>query len=201
MGDEIAMSLRYALLALLTAEPLTGYDAAKRFSGSVGHVWHAPDSQIYPELRRMEAEGLVDGEQVRWGPRSTKTRYRITDDGIHALRKWMDTPLDYAPLRDAPHMQAAYFEWADPDSAREHLHRHIAHYTEQLAQWVAQRQAILDASSPTISRRLARYPEADHERIVAYKAFAYDGLIMRAEAEITWARKGLELIDRLSPQE
>jgi PadR family transcriptional regulator AphA len=56
------MSLRYALLALLRVGPLSGYDLQKQFSLSVGHVWHAPDSQIYPELRKMEAAGLVEGE-------------------------------------------------------------------------------------------------------------------------------------------
>lgn len=193
------MSLRYALLALLTAEPLTGYDAAKRFGGSVGHVWHAPDSQIYPELRRMEQEGLIEGEQVRWGPRSTKTRYSITDEGVRTFREWMNTPLDYGPVRDASHMQAAYFEWADPDRAREHLHRHIAHYTEQVTQWTNMRQAILEATNATIATRLQKYPAEEHERIIAYKAFAYDGLIARGEAEIDWARRGLELIDKMSP--
>lgn len=192
------MSLRYALLALLTAEPLTGYDVAKRFSASVGHVWHAPDSQIYPELRRMEKEGLLAGEDVRWGPNSTKKRYRVTDTGIDALREWMNTPLDYAPGRDAPHMQAAYLEWAHPDHARDHMRRHIAHHRDQLEQWTATRAAILDRSNPTIAQRLQRYPEVDHERVIAYKAFAYDGLIARAEAEIAWARQGLDLIDKLS---
>lgn len=195
------MSLRYALLALLTAEPLTGYDAAKRFGGSVGHVWHAPDSQIYPELRRMEREGFVEGEQVRWGPNSTKTRYSITEEGIRAFREWMSTPLDYAPVRDAAHMRAAYFEWADPDSARECLQRHIDHYTEQITQWTTVRDAILDLSNATIARRVQKYPAEDHERIIAFKAFAYDGLIGRGEAEIAWARQGLELLDKLSPRD
>ena len=193
------MSLRYALLALLTAEPLTGYDAAKRFGGSVGHVWHAPDSQIYPELRRMEREGLVEGEQVRWGPNSTKTRYSITENGIRAFRDWMSTPLDYAPMRDAVHMRAAYFEWADPDSARECLRRHVDHYTEQIAQWTAVRDAILDLSNATIAMRVQKYPAEEHERIIAFKAYAYDGLIGRGQAEIVWARQGLELLDKLSP--
>ncbi|OLL20111.1 MULTISPECIES: PadR family transcriptional regulator [unclassified Rhodococcus (in: high G+C Gram-positive bacteria)] len=193
------MSLRYALLALLTAEPLTGYDAAKRFGGSVGFVWHAPDSQIYPELRRMEKEGLIEGEQVRWGPNSTKTRYSITDDGIRAFRDWINAPMDYGPIRDAPHMRAAYFEWADPDCARENLQRHIDYYTEQRARWAAMRASILDASHPTIATRIEKYPAQEHERIIAYKAFAYQGLVDRATAEIEWAHDGLALVDKLSP--
>ena len=58
---EPPVSLRSALLALLSSGPLTGYDVVKQFSSSVGHVWHAPDSQIYPELRKMHAEGPMNG--------------------------------------------------------------------------------------------------------------------------------------------
>ena len=63
------MSLRYALLAVLTARPMTGYDLARTFHASVGHVWNAPNSQIYPELHRMENDGLIAGEDVPWGSR------------------------------------------------------------------------------------------------------------------------------------
>ncbi|MGV8873450.1 MAG: PadR family transcriptional regulator [Rhodococcus sp. (in: high G+C Gram-positive bacteria)] len=191
------MSLRFALLAMLTAGPLTGYDAAKRFSGTVGNVWHAPDSQIYPELKRMEVDSLVAGEQVRWGPRSTKTRYRITDTGVAAFRDWMKTPLDYAPERDAHHMKAAYLEWVDDDEARIILRRHIEYYTEHAALLTAVRDGIRFRTDPKLAPRLAAHPESEHERIIAFKAFSYSGMIARSESEIDWARKGLELIDSL----
>ncbi|WP_327118429.1 PadR family transcriptional regulator [Nocardia sp. NBC_01730] len=192
------MSLRYALLALLTGGPLTGYDAAKRFGGSVGHVWHAPDSHIYPELRRMHKEGLVESEQVRWGPRSTKTQYRITEDGVAAFRQWMNTPLDHAPERDVHHMQAAYFEWAEPEYAREILRRHIEYYTTHVELLTDVRDGIRAGTDPVIVRRLGNYPDHEHARIIAYKAYTYEGMIARSRAEIDWARSGLELVDRLS---
>lgn len=192
------MSLRYAILAILTAAPLTGYETAKRFEGSVGHVWHAPDSQIYPELRRMESEALVEGREERWGPKGTKTRYYITEAGETAFRSWMATPLKYAPWRDVAHMQAAYFEWTDPSSVRMHLEQHAAHYTEQIKQWSSQVQAIESHEHPMIAARLERYPAEQHERIVAFKAFAYDGLIRLAQAEVDWARSGLELLEQLA---
>lgn len=191
------MSLRYALLALLTAGPLTGYDAAKKFSGSVGHVWHAPDSQIYPELRRMQVSGLVEGEQVRWGPRSTKTRYRITDAGTDAFRSWMATPLAHAPERDAHHMQAAYLEWASPNEARLILGNHLEYYTEQVELLTAVRNGIAARTDPAILRRLDARPEAEHEQIIAFKVYSYSGMIARGRSEIEWAAAGLELIDGL----
>ncbi|WP_338890889.1 PadR family transcriptional regulator [Rhodococcus sovatensis] len=192
------MSLRYALLALLTAGPLTGYDAARRFGGSVGHVWHAPDSQIYPELRRMQADGLIEGEQVRWGPRSTKTRYRITEAGMQSFRSWMSKPVDHAPERDAHHMQAAYLEWADPDEARLILRTHIEYYTAHVALLTAVRDGIAARTDPAIVRRLEARPDSEHEQIVAFKVFSYSGMIARSQSEIEWASTGLELVDRLN---
>lgn len=191
------MSLRYALLAVLTAGPLTGYDAAKRFGGSVGHVWHAPDSQIYPELKRMAAEGLIAGEQVRLGPKSTKTQYSITDEGLAAFREWMNTPIDHSPERDAHHMQAAYFEWADPEGARANLLAHIDHHRRQVELLTAVRDGIEARTDPAIVQRLERYPAEDHDAIVAYKVFTYEGMIERSLAEIDWAQRGLKLVDSL----
>jgi PadR family transcriptional regulator AphA len=191
------MSLRYALLALLTAQPMTGYDLAKAFHSSVGHVWHAPDSQIYPELRRMAGEGLIDGATVAWGPRGTKTEYTITEAGVAEFRRWMATPLKYTKERDPAHLRAAYFEWTDPARARDQLRAHAAHYTQLREQWQEQLALILDRSHPIVARRLAIYPEADWRRIVAFKAFTYEGLVAQAEQEIAWAERGLRLVDEL----
>ena len=191
------MSLRYAILALLTSQPMTGYDLAKAFHTSVGHVWHAPDSQIYPELRKMEAAGVVEGRKVSWGPASTKTEYHITDAGISAFRHWMASPLEYTRERDPAHLKAAYFEWADPVHVRAQLHTHRDHFAEQREQWLAQLLSIRDRTHPIVARRLATYPESDWEKIVAYKAFAYEGLVAQAEQEIAWAERGLSLVDSL----
>ena len=76
------MSLRHALLAILAVEPMTGYDLTKHFSRSAAYVWHAPHSQIYPELRKLEAEGLVTAESVARGDRGVKRTYSITDAGL-----------------------------------------------------------------------------------------------------------------------
>ena len=191
------MSLRYALLALLTSGPMTGYDISRRFQSSVGHVWHAPDSQIYPELRKMEAEGLVIAESVD-EPRGEKRFYEPTERGIAALREWMDAPLRYALDRDPAHLKAAYFEWADPDAARRALRDHIARYEDLRAQWQDQIDQIVADTSPVLSQRLEGKDPGERRRIAGYKRFAYEGLIARADAEIAWARRGLGVIDELS---
>jgi DNA-binding PadR family transcriptional regulator len=191
------VSLRYALLALLTAQPMTGYDLAKAFHSSVGHVWHAPDSQIYPELRRMESEHLVRGEATGWGQVGTKTEYAITDAGVDAFREWMASPLSYRLERDPAHLKAAYFEWTDPQSARAQLEAHAEHYGVLRAQWQSQLEAIRDRSHPMVARRLEIFPESDWDRITAFKEFTYEGLVARADQEIEWAARGVALVARL----
>src|SRR3569833_1008486 len=105
------VNLRFALLAMLSAGPGTGYDLARTFARTVGFVWHAPHSQIYPELRRMEAAGLV------------------------VLARLASEVAPVAPERDPVRLRAAYMEFARPEAALAQLESHIAHYTEWLGVW------------------------------------------------------------------
>jgi PadR family transcriptional regulator AphA len=191
------MSLRYALLALLRTGPLSGYDLQKQFSVSVGHVWHAPDSQIYPELRRMHSEGLVEPEEQVRGTRGTRIVYHVTEAGDEAFRTWMSSPLEYQRVRDPAHLRAAYLEATTPEHAREFLRAHIAQWEDELAQWEGELRRIDAVDNPMLLRRLAVTPESERARTVAYKRFAYEGLVERAKVEIDWAKRGLELVDRV----
>jgi len=191
------MSLRYALLALLRVGPLSGYDLQKQFAESVGHVWHAPDSQIYPELRKMADEGLIEPEEQTRGERGTRRMYHVTDAGERAFLSWMDSPLDYQRVRDPAHLKAAYLESATPEAARSFLLAHIAHYEELLGQWEGELRRIAARDNPMLVRRLAVTPPGERDRTVAYKRFAYEGLVERARVEIEWGRSGLALVDTL----
>jgi DNA-binding PadR family transcriptional regulator len=80
------MSLRHAVLGLLSLQPSTGYELTQRFDRSLRNAWHASHSQIYPELAKLEAEGLV--EVVAEGARRSKT-WGATAAGRAELRRWM----------------------------------------------------------------------------------------------------------------
>ncbi|MEO7236595.1 MAG: PadR family transcriptional regulator [Lapillicoccus sp.] len=82
-------TLGHTLLGLLAARPSTGYDLARRLRRPVGYFWSAGHSQIYPELARLEGDGLLRHTVVAGaGPRDTK-RYRVTAAGRRALRAWL----------------------------------------------------------------------------------------------------------------
>ncbi|WEG08453.1 PadR family transcriptional regulator [Microbacterium horticulturae] len=192
------MSLRYALLAILRVGPLSGYDLQKQFSQSVGHVWHAPDSQIYPELRKMQNEGLIEGEEQRRGERGMRRVYHVTEAGDRAYREWMATPLDYQRVRDPAHLRAAYLENTTPEAARDFLHGHIAYWESELEAFQGELDHIERMDSAMLNRRLEVTPDGEREATIEYKRFAYEGLAERARGEIDWARRGLKLVDRLA---
>jgi PadR family transcriptional regulator AphA len=56
------------------------------FDESLGNAWHASHSQIYPELAKLEAEGMV--EVIAQGARKSKT-WALTDAGREELRRWL----------------------------------------------------------------------------------------------------------------
>ncbi|MQA87498.1 MAG: PadR family transcriptional regulator [Streptosporangiales bacterium] len=191
------MSLRHALLAVLTAAPMSGYDLVKYFNGTVAFVWNAPPSQIYPELRRMAEEGLLDVEVVARGQRASKRLYSISENGLEELNRWANDVLPLQPTRDPYRLKAAYMEWADIREARRQLEEHEHHYEYWLAQWRRLVDDIRARRVPLLRRRLEGRTEREQDEIVAFKLFAFEGEIAHAEAEIAWARRGLGLLDEI----
>lgn len=176
---------------------MTGYDLAKRFDQSVAYVWHAPHSQIYPELRRLAASGLISAESQPRGSRAVKRTYSITEAGRAELERWVETPLPLQRERDAAYLQASYFEFTSFTHARRQFQAYLAHYEQQRSQWEAHVKQLESRSTELLRRRLATLPESLHEATVAYKVHVYRGLIERARLEIDWARRGLALVDEL----
>ncbi|MCF3178504.1 PadR family transcriptional regulator [Streptomyces polychromogenes] len=80
------MSLRHALLGLLSERPASGYDLLKRFETSLANVWPATQSQMYGELTKLAAAGLISVSAE--GPRGRK-EYTLTDEGLAELRHWL----------------------------------------------------------------------------------------------------------------
>jgi PadR family transcriptional regulator AphA len=125
------MTLRHGLLDLLAGEPLSGYDLSRIFGVSMANVWPAQHSQIYPELGKLVADGLI--AQTGDGPRGRKV-YETTPAGIEALRSWLrDTPPDYS-IRQEVQLRV-FCLWVLPtDEALAQLARDRAEYVRHLAQ-------------------------------------------------------------------
>jgi DNA-binding PadR family transcriptional regulator len=75
------MALRHAVLAALLDGEFSGYQLAKIFDVSVSNFWHAVPQQLYAELTKLEAAGLVSGREVVQQRRPNKRVFTLTETG------------------------------------------------------------------------------------------------------------------------
>jgi PadR family transcriptional regulator AphA len=87
------------VLGLLAHGPRSGYDIKAAVDRSTRFFWAASYGQIYPELRRLEREGLVEGEQAPRGGRDRRV-YKLTPAGREALVEWLLGDTVTIELRD-----------------------------------------------------------------------------------------------------
>ena len=92
------MSVRHALLALLSEGPKYGLQLREEFEARTGEVWPLNVGQVYTTLQRLERDGLVDADEEGNGPQRT---FALTTAGVEELETWLRTPPDMAsPPRD-----------------------------------------------------------------------------------------------------
>lgn len=81
-----------ALLGLLTIEPMSGYDLGQMVRVSIGHIWSESYGQIYPNLKRLAAGGLLASRTERQKGRPERRIYSITRKGREQLARWLAVP-------------------------------------------------------------------------------------------------------------
>lgn len=94
------MGLSQAILTCLINAPHSGYDLSKIFSESVGYFWQASQQQIYRELGKLEAAGLIVSEVIPREGRLDKKLYSITEQGKQHLIEWMHKPSEPDIIRE-----------------------------------------------------------------------------------------------------
>jgi DNA-binding PadR family transcriptional regulator len=93
------MSVRHAILALLSEGPKYGLQLRQEFETRTGEVWPLNVGQVYTTLQRLEREGLVESEDL--ADEGRQRGFHITEEGEAELTKWLRTPPDFSsPPRD-----------------------------------------------------------------------------------------------------
>jgi DNA-binding PadR family transcriptional regulator len=133
------VSLRFAALGLLAQHPGSGYDLLKRFERSMANVWPATQSQLYGELNKLAAAGLIEVSDI--GARGRK-EYRVTDAGRAELVDWLTEPDDDPPLRSAPLLRVFLLAEIPVESARQHLTRMAERADDYMKRYAAIRDSV-----------------------------------------------------------
>jgi DNA-binding PadR family transcriptional regulator len=104
------MSIKYAILGLLSWKPSTGYDLKKVIEESSIMYWSGNNNQIYKTLLQLLDAGLVTNEVLHQESTPSKKLYTITSEGAATLKEWVLSTPELPEFKKTFLVQLA---WAD----------------------------------------------------------------------------------------
>jgi DNA-binding PadR family transcriptional regulator len=128
------VSVRHALLALLSEGPKYGLQLREEFEARTGEVWPLNVGQVYTTLQRLERDGLVESDDsTADGPQKG---FRITGDGTRELADWLHTPPDVAvPPRDELVIKILVAARLPGTDVADMIQAHRRHFVQLMQQW------------------------------------------------------------------
>lgn len=129
------MSLPHAILTALLERPSSGLELTRRFDRSIGYFWSATHQQIYRDLGRLEAEGLIRALPSEQPARGQKKAYEVLPAGRAELARWTSASQDPKPHRDAMLLRLRAAAVVGTDGLEADLRRHRELHARQLAEY------------------------------------------------------------------
>jgi DNA-binding PadR family transcriptional regulator len=132
------MSVRHALLALLSEGPKYGLQLREEFEARTGEVWPLNVGQVYTTLQRLERDGLVesDGDGEDGSQNGPQKGFRITAAGAEELAGWLRTPPDMtSPPRDELVMKVLVALRVPGTNVQDVIQVHRRYLVELMQQW------------------------------------------------------------------
>ena len=134
------MSVRHALLALLSEGPKYGLQLREEFEARTGEVWPLNVGQVYTTLQRLERDGLVESDGD--GEDGPQKGFRITAAGAQELAGWLRTPPDLSsPPRDELVMKVLVALRVPGTDVRDVIQVHRRYLVELMQQWTRIKEA------------------------------------------------------------
>ena len=155
-GDIAARNtLRYIILGLLGARPMSGYDIKQAFDRALASYWNAGNSQIYTTLKNLSQAHLVESEVIVQTSRPNRKVYRLTTDGQAELDRWLEEEVPERFSKDEFLIKLFFCGEIADEVALRHLQEHRESLLKQLAhmEWARQQYA----TRPTRRPRLLEY--------------------------------------------
>jgi PadR family transcriptional regulator AphA len=113
------MSIKYAILGLLSWKPLTGYEMKKIFEESSVMYWSGNNNQIYKALLQLHEEGYVTNEVLHQESSPSKKIYTITEEGLMKLKEWVLSNPEAPEFKKTFLVQLAWADQLNDDEIEE----------------------------------------------------------------------------------
>ncbi len=173
-GVSTRNTLRYIILGLLGARPMSGYDIKRAFDRALASYWNAGNSQIYTTLKSLSNAKLLESEIIIQKGRPNRKVYHITEAGQAELARWLQEDVADRFTKDDFLTKLFFCGETSDETALHHLREHRASLLKQLEhmEWARQQYA----TRPTRRPRLLEYQMLVRE---------YKEAVLKAGLEVT----------------
>jgi DNA-binding PadR family transcriptional regulator len=113
----------YVILGMLSFAPKgSGYELHKAIEENFGSFWGESYGQIYPSLKQLAADGLIEACEPSGTAKKRRQEYALTEAGRAALRQWLAQPFQNDPPRNEFMLKLFFGRQAAPGVALAHVH-------------------------------------------------------------------------------
>ena len=177
-------SSQEVLLGLLTVEPMSGYDLGQSIRASIGFFWNESYGQIYPNLKKLAAAGLVTAKTEKQKGKPDRQVYSITRSGRARLEKWLAVEPQPEVPRNELLLKLFFGAQASPEV--------VIGYVERMAKIERGFQEKFRQIERELLSQMRRYPDVPYWRMAA--RFGQ----LELEAHLRWAEETLKALRRLA---
>ncbi|HMV34448.1 MAG TPA: PadR family transcriptional regulator [Turneriella sp.] len=175
---------QYALLGILTQYECTGYDMKKFIETSIGYFWSESFGQIYPNLKKLEQQGLIRKARTADAKGSDRIIYAITPAGRKKLQQWLAKPAEPLAERNELLLKLFFGSQLDHDGIRQHLRRHQQTGEETLKVYAG------------VEKDIAVYKDKSPD--YPFWRMTLDYGVERTKMELKWVKSANEILDSIA---
>jgi PadR family transcriptional regulator AphA len=173
-----------SILGLLSWYPMSGYELKATIESTIGNFWSESFGQIYPELHRLERQGLVTSQLEPGENPKSKRRYSITDAGRDELRRWLTQQPKERPPRNELLLKIFFGLRAGPEA--------ILPYVREARERFQQRITALRQGEASIQEAQKGNPHLPYWLITMRNG------LLQYEAMLTWCDQTISELERLA---
>jgi len=172
------MALREGILGILSEGPMSGYEIKRFFRDIIKNFWNVSDGQLYPTLRKMHEEGLIEKRVVEQEFTANKNVYSITQQGGERFKKWLcESVTKFEELKEPFVMKLFFFHKLSKAEVLRHLHEQFELHSKILDEF-----------------RLMR--DTYEDRVTAYQRLIGDVGVLYIEVRLIWIGRLIELVEQ-----
>lgn len=171
------MTIDYAILGMLSWQPLTGYDIKKIIQESPFFYWSGNNNQIYKSLVQLLEKNLVVNEVKHQESAPSKKIYSITELGLKELENWIiNTNVEVPEFKKQFLIQLTWSGRLDINEVELLLSKYEAEVKKYISMYKEEQ------------RREKHFKDRTNQEYFIWKML-YENMIMSYENELKWIEK------------